>query len=86
MLFTVFIVSVLLLQAPPNRVTVESKDENPFRKVLGTPARASVKNSSGTGAPSNRVNVAASPTSSVPHRTGLLESREECFPTVRVVL
>ena len=77
MLFTVFIVSVLLLQAPPKRVTVESKDENPFRKVLGTPARASVKNSSGTGAPSNRVNVAASPTSSVPHRTGLLESREK---------
>uniref|UniRef100_A0A8V0ZGZ4 Ubiquitin carboxyl-terminal hydrolase n=1 Tax=Gallus gallus TaxID=9031 RepID=A0A8V0ZGZ4_CHICK len=64
-------------QAPPKRVTVESKDENPFRKVLGTPARASVKNSSGTGAPSNRVNVAASPTSSVPHRTGLLESREK---------
>uniref|UniRef100_A0A8C9EGY3 Ubiquitin carboxyl-terminal hydrolase 37 n=1 Tax=Pavo cristatus TaxID=9049 RepID=A0A8C9EGY3_PAVCR len=64
-------------QTPPKRVTVESKDENPFRKVLGTPARASVKNSSGTGAPSNRGNVAASPTSSVPHRTGLLESREK---------
>ncbi|XP_040417021.1 ubiquitin carboxyl-terminal hydrolase 37 isoform X2 [Cygnus olor] len=64
-------------QPPPKRVTVESKDENPFRKVLGTPARAPVKNSAGTGTPSNRVNVAASPASSTPHRTGLLENREK---------
>uniref|UniRef100_A0A663MZT4 Ubiquitin carboxyl-terminal hydrolase n=1 Tax=Athene cunicularia TaxID=194338 RepID=A0A663MZT4_ATHCN len=62
-------------QTPPKRVTVESKEENPFRKVLGTPARASVKNSTGTGTPGNRVNVSASPVSSVPHRTGLLENR-----------
>ncbi|XP_015724439.1 ubiquitin carboxyl-terminal hydrolase 37 isoform X2 [Coturnix japonica] len=64
-------------QATPKRVTVESKDENVFRKVLGTQARASVKSSNGTGTPSNRVNAAASPASSGPHRTGLLESREK---------
>ncbi|NXS67257.1 UBP37 hydrolase, partial [Pandion haliaetus] len=64
-------------QTPPKRVTVESKEENPFRKVLGTPARASVKNSTGTGTPSNRVNISASPASSVPHRTGLLDNREK---------
>lgn len=79
MFFTVSVVSLThspwVLQTPPKRVAVESKEENPFRKVLGTPARASVKNSAGTGAPSNRVNVSASPASSVPHRTGLLENR-----------
>ncbi|KAF2978920.1 hypothetical protein EK904_008530 [Melospiza melodia maxima] len=64
-------------QTPPKRVTVESKEENTFRKVLGTPARGSVKNSAGAGTPSNRVNIAASPASSVPHRTGLLENREK---------
>uniref|UniRef100_A0A8C6ZAA4 ubiquitinyl hydrolase 1 n=2 Tax=Nothoprocta perdicaria TaxID=30464 RepID=A0A8C6ZAA4_NOTPE len=64
-------------QTPPKRVNVESKDENPFRKVLGTPARTSVKNSPGTGTPSNRVNISASPASSVPHRTGLLENRDK---------
>ncbi|OXB69193.1 hypothetical protein ASZ78_011313 [Callipepla squamata] len=64
-------------KAPPKRATVENKDENPFRKVLGTPARASVKSSTGSGAPNSRVNVAASPTSSVPHRAGLLENREK---------
>ncbi|NWW31084.1 UBP37 hydrolase, partial [Panurus biarmicus] len=64
-------------QTPPKRVTVESKEENTFRKVLGTPARGSIKNSAGAGAPSNRVNISASPASSVPHRTGLLENREK---------
>lgn len=79
MFFTVSVVSLApttwVLQTPPKRVTVESKEENPFRKVLGTPARASVKNSTGTGTPTNRVNISASPASSVPHRTGLLENR-----------
>uniref|UniRef100_A0A8B9G7B5 Ubiquitin carboxyl-terminal hydrolase n=1 Tax=Amazona collaria TaxID=241587 RepID=A0A8B9G7B5_9PSIT len=62
-------------QTPPKRVAVESKEDNALRKVLGTPPRASVKNPSGTGPPSNRVNISASPVSTVPHRTGLLESR-----------
>ncbi|XP_050195869.1 ubiquitin carboxyl-terminal hydrolase 37 isoform X2 [Myiozetetes cayanensis] len=64
-------------QTPPKRVTVESKEENTFRKVLGTPARGSIKNSPGAGTPSNRVNISASTASSVPHRTGLLENREK---------
>uniref|UniRef100_A0A8C5NQ85 Ubiquitin carboxyl-terminal hydrolase n=1 Tax=Junco hyemalis TaxID=40217 RepID=A0A8C5NQ85_JUNHY len=64
-------------QTPPKRVAVESKEENTFRKVLGTPARGSMKNSAGAGTPSNRANIAASPASSVPHRTGLLENREK---------
>ncbi|KAI1237268.1 hypothetical protein IHE44_0014529 [Lamprotornis superbus] len=64
-------------QTPPKRVTVESKEENTFRKVLGTPARGSIKNSAGAGTPSNRVNISASPASSVTHRTGLLENREK---------
>ncbi|XP_057286183.1 ubiquitin carboxyl-terminal hydrolase 37 isoform X3 [Pezoporus wallicus] len=64
-------------QTPPKRVAVESKEENALRKVLGTPPRASVKNPSGTGTPSNRVNISASPASAVPHRTGLLENREK---------
>ncbi|RMC18651.1 hypothetical protein DUI87_04547 [Hirundo rustica rustica] len=64
-------------QTPPKRVTVESKEENTFRKVLGTPARGSIKNSAGAGTPSNRVNISSSPASSVPHRTGLLENREK---------
>lgn len=67
--------STWALQTPSKRVTVESKEENTFRKVLGTPARGSVKNSAGAGTPSNRVNISASPASSVPHRTGLLENR-----------
>ncbi|KAJ7405669.1 Ubiquitin carboxyl-terminal hydrolase 37 [Pitangus sulphuratus] len=64
-------------QTPPKRVAVESKEENTFRKVLGTPARGSIKNSPGAGTPSNRVNISASAASSVPHRTGLLENREK---------
>ncbi|KFZ64982.1 Ubiquitin carboxyl-terminal hydrolase 37 [Antrostomus carolinensis] len=64
-------------QTPPKRVTVESKEENPLRKVLGTPARASVKSSAGTGTSSNRVNISAPPASSAPHKTGLLENREK---------
>ncbi|XP_006036518.1 ubiquitin carboxyl-terminal hydrolase 37 isoform X1 [Alligator sinensis] len=65
-------------QTPSKRVTVESKDENSFRKMLGTSgSRASVKSSLGSAAPSNRVNIPASPTSSTPHRTGLLENREK---------
>ncbi|XP_044887925.1 ubiquitin carboxyl-terminal hydrolase 37 isoform X2 [Mauremys mutica] len=64
-------------QVPSKRVTVEGKEENPFRKVLGSPSRASVKTSPGSGTPSNRVNISVSPTSSTPHRTGLLENREK---------
>uniref|UniRef100_A0A8V5G0G9 Ubiquitin carboxyl-terminal hydrolase n=1 Tax=Melopsittacus undulatus TaxID=13146 RepID=A0A8V5G0G9_MELUD len=50
-------------QTPPKRVAVESKEENALRKVLGTPPRASVKNPSGTGTTSNRVNISAPPAS-----------------------
>uniref|UniRef100_A0A8C0H2R1 Ubiquitin carboxyl-terminal hydrolase n=1 Tax=Chelonoidis abingdonii TaxID=106734 RepID=A0A8C0H2R1_CHEAB len=64
-------------QVPSKRVTVEGKEENPFRKVLGSPSRASVKTSPGSGTPSNRVNISVSPASSTPHRTGLLENREK---------
>uniref|UniRef100_A0A8C3TDV8 ubiquitinyl hydrolase 1 n=1 Tax=Chelydra serpentina TaxID=8475 RepID=A0A8C3TDV8_CHESE len=64
-------------QVPSKRVTVEGKEENPFRKVLGSPSRASVKTSPGSGTPSNRVNISVSPTTSTPHRTGLLENREK---------
>ncbi|XP_061226173.1 ubiquitin carboxyl-terminal hydrolase 37 isoform X3 [Neopsephotus bourkii] len=64
-------------QTPSKRVAVESKEENALRKVLGTPPRVSVKNPSGTGTPSNRVNISASPAPTVPHRTGLLENREK---------
>ncbi|XP_050772968.1 ubiquitin carboxyl-terminal hydrolase 37 isoform X2 [Gopherus flavomarginatus] len=64
-------------QVPSKRVTVEGKEENPFRKVLGSPSRASVKTSPGSGTPSNRVNISVSPTSSTPYRTGLLENREK---------
>ncbi|CAM5146878.1 unnamed protein product [Eretmochelys imbricata] len=64
-------------QVPSKRVTVEGKEENPFRKVLGSPSRTSVKTSPGSGTPSNRINISVSPTSSTPHRTGLLENREK---------
>ncbi|XP_048724647.2 ubiquitin carboxyl-terminal hydrolase 37 isoform X2 [Caretta caretta] len=64
-------------QVPSKRVTVEGKEENSFRKVLGSPSRTSVKTSPGSGTPSNRINISVSPTSSTPHRTGLLENREK---------
>ncbi|XP_074857604.1 ubiquitin carboxyl-terminal hydrolase 37 [Carettochelys insculpta] len=64
-------------QVPSKRVSVEGKEENPFRKVLGSPSRASVKTSPGSGTSSNRVNISVSPTSSTPHRMGLLENREK---------
>uniref|UniRef100_A0A8D0HBF5 ubiquitinyl hydrolase 1 n=1 Tax=Sphenodon punctatus TaxID=8508 RepID=A0A8D0HBF5_SPHPU len=63
-------------QTPSRRAAVESKDETPLRKVFGSPARASVKNSSGSATP-NRVNISIPPSSSTPHRTGLLENREK---------
>ncbi|XP_070585449.1 ubiquitin carboxyl-terminal hydrolase 37 isoform X1 [Erythrolamprus reginae] len=59
----------------PRRVISENKDEAPFRKVLVTPGRASIKNSPVTGMSFNRINISAT-AASTPHRNGLLENRE----------
>ncbi|XP_013924471.1 PREDICTED: ubiquitin carboxyl-terminal hydrolase 37 isoform X3 [Thamnophis sirtalis] len=59
----------------PRRVIAENKDEAPFRKVLVSPGRASIKNSPVTGMSYSRVNISATATST-PHRNGLLENRE----------
>lgn len=56
----------------------ENKDEAPFRKVLVSPGRASVKNSPVTGMSYSRVNISAT-AASTPHRNGLLENRYENF-------
>uniref|UniRef100_A0ABM5F7M1 Ubiquitin carboxyl-terminal hydrolase n=1 Tax=Pogona vitticeps TaxID=103695 RepID=A0ABM5F7M1_9SAUR len=63
-------------QTSSKRGIVENKDEIQLRKVLGSPGRASVKNPSVTGMSGNRVNISVTPTTSTPHRTGLLENRE----------
>ncbi|XP_044293896.1 ubiquitin carboxyl-terminal hydrolase 37 isoform X3 [Varanus komodoensis] len=62
-------------QTPSRRGVVENKDEIPLRKGLGTPGRASVKNSPVTGMSGNRVNISTPSAASTPHRTGLLENR-----------
>ncbi|KAM3851813.1 ubiquitin carboxyl-terminal hydrolase 37 isoform 5-T5 [Vipera latastei] len=59
----------------PRRVIVENKDETPFRKVLVSQGRASLKNSPVTGMSFSRVNISTT-TASTPHRNGLLENRE----------
>lgn len=56
----------------------ENKDEAPFRKVLVSPGRASIKNSQVTGMSFSRVNISAT-AASTPHRNGLLENRYENF-------
>lgn len=56
----------------------ENKDEAPFRKVLVSPGRASIKNSPVTGMSYSRVNISAT-AASTPHRNGLLENRYENF-------
>ncbi|KAG8125262.1 putative Ubiquitin carboxyl-terminal hydrolase 37-like protein [Naja naja] len=70
----------------PRRVIAENKDEAPFRKVLVSPGRASIKNSSVTGMSFSRVNISAT-AASTPHRNGLLENRERrkrTTPTVEM--
>lgn len=63
-------------QTSSKRGIVENKEEIQLRKVLGSPGRASAKNPPVTGISGNRVNISATPTTSTPHRTGLLENRE----------
>lgn len=57
---------------------VENKDETPFRKVLVSQGRPSVKNSPVTGMSFSRVNISTT-TASTPHRNGLLENRYELW-------
>ncbi|XP_061465273.1 ubiquitin carboxyl-terminal hydrolase 37 isoform X2 [Rhineura floridana] len=63
-------------QTPSKKGILENKDETLLHKMLGSPGRASIKNSSVTGMSGNKVNISSTSAASTPHRTGLLENRE----------
>ncbi|XP_075465780.1 ubiquitin carboxyl-terminal hydrolase 37 isoform X3 [Ascaphus truei] len=61
-------------QTPSKRVNFD-KDETPIRKPLSSTGRTPVKTSPGSIMSSSRSSI--SPTTSTPHRTGLMENRSE---------
>uniref|UniRef100_A0A8C0W2I7 ubiquitinyl hydrolase 1 n=1 Tax=Castor canadensis TaxID=51338 RepID=A0A8C0W2I7_CASCN len=63
-------------QASSKRGSLETKDDTPFRKVLGNPGRGSIKTAAGSGIAVTRTIPSLSPTSA-PLRSGLLENRSE---------
>ncbi|KAL6082160.1 hypothetical protein STEG23_027335 [Scotinomys teguina] len=63
-------------QASSKRGSLETKDDVPFRKVLGTPCRGSVKTVAGSGMPVSRT-IPSLTLTSTPLRSGLLENRTE---------
>ncbi|XP_048200716.1 ubiquitin carboxyl-terminal hydrolase 37 isoform X2 [Perognathus longimembris pacificus] len=63
-------------QASSKRGSLETKDDIPFRKVLGHPGRGSIKTVPGSGIVVPRAIPSLSPTST-PLRSGLLENRTE---------
>lgn len=65
---------ILFLQASSKRGSLETKDDIPFRKVLGNPSRGSIKTVAGSGMAVSRTIPSLSLTST-PLRSGLLENR-----------
>ncbi|XP_058388972.1 ubiquitin carboxyl-terminal hydrolase 37 isoform X4 [Diceros bicornis minor] len=63
-------------QASSKRGSLETKDDIPFRKVLGNPGRGSIKTAAGGGVTVTRTIPSLTPTST-PLRSGLLENRTE---------
>ncbi|XP_057614889.1 ubiquitin carboxyl-terminal hydrolase 37 isoform X2 [Chionomys nivalis] len=63
-------------QASSKRGSLETKDDIPFRKVLGNPSRGSIKTVAGSGMAVSRTIPSLSLTST-PLRSGLLENRTE---------
>nr|XP_048314971.1 ubiquitin carboxyl-terminal hydrolase 37 isoform X2 [Myodes glareolus] len=63
-------------QASSKRGSLETKDDIPFRKVLGSPSRGSIKTVAGSGMAVSRTIPSLSLTST-PLRSGLLENRTE---------
>ncbi|CAO2624981.1 Ubiquitin carboxyl-terminal hydrolase 37 [Lemmus lemmus] len=63
-------------QASSKRGSLETKDDIPFRKVLGNPSRGSIKTVAGSGMTVSRTVPTLSLTST-PLRSGLLENRTE---------
>lgn len=63
-------------QASSKRASLETKDEIPFRKVLGNPGRGPIKTVTGSGMAVTRT-IPSLTLTSTPLRTGLLENRTE---------
>ncbi|XP_045710269.1 ubiquitin carboxyl-terminal hydrolase 37 isoform X1 [Phyllostomus hastatus] len=63
-------------QASSKRGGLETKDDTPFRKVLGNPGRGSIKTAAGNGITVPRT-IPSLTSTSTPLRSGLLENRTE---------
>ncbi|XP_077741723.1 ubiquitin carboxyl-terminal hydrolase 37 isoform X1 [Canis aureus] len=63
-------------QASSKRGSLETKDDIPFRKVLGNPGRGSIKTATGSGITVTRT-IPSLTSASTPLRSGLLENRTE---------
>uniref|UniRef100_A0A8C7C0E6 Ubiquitin carboxyl-terminal hydrolase 37 n=1 Tax=Neovison vison TaxID=452646 RepID=A0A8C7C0E6_NEOVI len=63
-------------QASSKRGSLETKDDIPFRKVLGNPGRGSIKTATGSGITVTRA-IPSLTSTSTPLRSGLLENRTE---------
>ncbi|XP_047576993.1 ubiquitin carboxyl-terminal hydrolase 37 isoform X2 [Lutra lutra] len=63
-------------QASSKRGSLETKDDIPFRKVLGNPGRGSIKTATGSGITVTRT-IPSLTSTSTPLRSGLLENRTE---------
>ncbi|XP_038196475.1 ubiquitin carboxyl-terminal hydrolase 37 isoform X1 [Arvicola amphibius] len=63
-------------QASSKRGSLETKDDIPFRKVLGNPSRGSIKTVAGSGMAVSRT-IPSLLLTSTPLRSGLLENRTE---------
>nr|KAF6498482.1 ubiquitin specific peptidase 37 [Rousettus aegyptiacus] len=63
-------------QASSKRGSLETKDDIPFRKVLGNPSRGSIKTTAGSGITVTRT-IPSLTATSTPLRSGLLENRTE---------
>ncbi|XP_078184682.1 ubiquitin carboxyl-terminal hydrolase 37 isoform X10 [Callithrix jacchus] len=64
------------MEAPAKRGSLETKDDIPFRKVLGSPGRGSIKAVAGSGIAVTRT-IPSLTSTSTPLRSGLLENRTE---------
>ncbi|XP_016052287.1 PREDICTED: ubiquitin carboxyl-terminal hydrolase 37 isoform X2 [Miniopterus natalensis] len=63
-------------QASSKRGSLETKDDTPYRKVLGNPGRGSIKTTAGNGITVTRT-IPSLTSTSTPLRSGLLENRTE---------
>ncbi|XP_070314736.1 ubiquitin carboxyl-terminal hydrolase 37 isoform X3 [Odocoileus virginianus] len=63
-------------QVSSKRGSLETKDDTPFRKVLGNPSRGSIKAAAGNGVTPTRT-IPSLTSTSTPLRSGLLENRTE---------